>query len=216
MEYGEICKQTPCLGSAPYLNERAILFIEERRVRRGRITRLKTGRGYRNPDRSKGQGSRPPLTEASLAEDLDRRSRPGSSVFFQADPKRGVGSQCVLFSRPLQQARQAVSAIRFPPFRHGTDRSFHLVDVVHDADGNFLQVTATSPEEWPENRTGSRLVVPVESAHRGPSTMTSSVLWANNALAWDKWNGRCWTPHRRQDSIKEPIRVNAPVEWHIL
>jgi hypothetical protein len=63
---------------------------------------------------------------------------------------------------------------------------------------------------------GSSPVVPAESAHRGPSTMTSSGLWANNALAWDKRNGRCWTLHCRQDSIKEPIRVNAPVERHIL
>jgi hypothetical protein len=46
--------------------------------------------------------------------------------------------------------------------------------------------------------------------------MTSSGLWANNALAWDKRNGKCWTFHCRQDSIKEPIRVNAPVEQHIL
>ena len=63
---------------------------------------------------------------------------------------------------------------------------------------------------------GSSPVVPAASAHQGPSTMTSSGLWANNALAWDKWTGKCWTLHGRQDPIKEPIRVNAPVERHIL
>jgi len=63
---------------------------------------------------------------------------------------------------------------------------------------------------------GSSTVDLAESAHRGPSTMTSSGVWANNDLAWDKRNGRCWTLHTRQDSIKEPIRVNAPVEQDIL
>jgi len=63
---------------------------------------------------------------------------------------------------------------------------------------------------------GSSPVVSAASAHRGPSMMTSSGLWANNALAWDKWNGTCWTLHCRHDPIKEPIRVNAPVEQHIL
>jgi hypothetical protein len=63
---------------------------------------------------------------------------------------------------------------------------------------------------------GSSTVDLAESSQRGPSTMTSSALWANNSLAWDKRNGRCWMLHIPQDSIREPIRVNAPVEQDIL